>query len=235
MPSPLLASVSARSAVLSLLLGTHPPELSARYLLDVMALFGTAESTTRVALSRMVAAGDLVRTGEGYALSPRLIARQAETDPPPTRVWDKTWEMAVVVATGRSASDRARQRTEMTRRRLAELREGVWMRPANLARPWPAALRAVTIRFEAAPHVDPRELAATLWDLPAWSGRGHALLAALAAAADPPARFLTMVTLVRHLYGDPMLPAELLPGDWPAERLHTAYAEFRADLASMTR
>jgi len=36
---------------------------------------------------------------------------------------------------------------------------------------------------------------------------------------------------VRHLLNDPMLPAELLPADWPGARLRTAYHDFATDLA----
>ncbi|RDH12708.1 PaaX family transcriptional regulator [Tsukamurella pulmonis] len=232
--STLTATVSARSAVLSLLLGAHPPELEGREIVAAMRLFGVSESTTRAAMSRMVTAGDLVRDGGRYALSERLAQRQARTDSPATTPWDGTWETAIVTTTGRSAGDRAELRTEMTRLRLAELREGVWMRPANLDRALPASIREVTTGFRARPDDDPVDLARTLWDLPAWSQRGHALLGAVAEAGDDGrARFLTMVSVVRHLYQDPLLPAELRPVDWPSAQLTAAYADFRAWLAAM--
>lgn len=230
----LTASVSARSAVLSLLLGAHPPELEGREIVAAMRLFGVSESTTRAAMSRMVTAGDLVRDGGRYALSERLVERQARTDSPQTIPWDGTWETAVITTSGRSAGDRAELRTEMTRLRLAELREGVWMRPANLDRPWPQTVRQVATRFAARPDDDPVDLARTLWDLPEWSRRGHELLGAVAAAGDDgQARFLTMVAVVRHLYQDPLLPAELRPDEWPADALTAAYDEFRGWLAEM--
>lgn len=234
MSTPLTATVSARSAVLSLLLGAHPPVLEGREIVAAMRLFGVSESTTRAAMSRMVAAGDLVRDGGRYALSDRLAQRQARTDSPATVPWDGTWETAIVTTSGRSAGDRAELRTEMTRLRLAELREGVWMRPANLDRALPATVRQVTTGFTARPDGDPVDLARTLWDLPEWSRRGHALLDAVGEAGDDgQARFLTMVSVVRHLYQDPLLPPELRPADWPADRLTVAYADFRAWLAAM--
>lgn len=230
----LTTTVSARSAVLSLLLGAHPPELEGREIVAAMRLFGISESTTRAAMSRMVTSGDLVREGGRYALSERLVHRQARTDAPATTAWDGTWETAIITTSGRSAGHRAGLRAEMTRLRLAELREGVWMRPANLDRPWPAAVRDVATRFSARPEDDPVELAHTLWNLPEWSRRGHALLAAVDDAGDDgQARFLTMVALVRHLYEDPLLPPALSPADWPAEALTAAYTDFRAWLAEM--
>ncbi|MCP9969263.1 hypothetical protein [Actinomadura madurae] len=72
--------LTARSVVLSTLLGVHPPRLPARYLVRVGELFGIAEGTIRVALSRMVTAGDLVQSGGTYALTERLLERQARQD-----------------------------------------------------------------------------------------------------------------------------------------------------------
>ncbi len=234
MSTPLTATVSARSAVLSLLLGAHPPELSGREIVAAMRLFGIAESTTRAAMSRMVAAGDLTRDGGRYALSQRLALRQAGTDSPATTAWDGTWETAIVTRSGRSAGDRAGLRATMSRLRLAELREGVWMRPANLDRLLPESLKQETAVFSARPDDDPVDLARTLWDLPAWAGRGHALLGAVAEAGDDGReRFLTMVSVVRHLYSDPLLPPRLQPEGWPADALTAAYADFRDWLAGM--
>jgi len=51
--------LTARSVLLSTLLGYHPPELPVSALVRVAALFGIAEGTTRAALSRLVAAGDV--------------------------------------------------------------------------------------------------------------------------------------------------------------------------------
>ena len=59
--------LTARSVVLSTLLGVHPPRLAARHLVRVGDLFGIAEGTIRVALSRMVTSGDLVQTDGAYA------------------------------------------------------------------------------------------------------------------------------------------------------------------------
>ncbi|TDC84405.1 PaaX domain-containing protein, C- domain protein, partial [Actinomadura sp. 7K507] len=130
--------LTARSVVLSTLLGVHPPRLPARYLVRVGDLFGIAEGTIRVALSRMVAAGDLVQSGGTYSLTERLLERQARQDEsrlPPAQPWDGTWEIAVITAERRPAADRAALRHAMSALRLAELREGTWLRPANLTRP----------------------------------------------------------------------------------------------------
>lgn len=233
MDSPLVPPVSARSAVLSLLLGAQPPTLNVREIVGAIGLFGISESATRVALTRMVAGGDLLRHESAYTLSERLLRRQEQVEPPARRRWSGSWEMAVVTATGRAAADRVALRTEMTRHRIAELREGVWTRPANLVHHWPDRLREVSTFFEARPDGDPAELAARLWNLDAWATRGQAYLDALAAVHDEPTRFVTMVAAVHHLQTDPLLPTELLPAHWPGERLATIYADYRAWLAAM--
>ena len=66
--------------VLSVLLGAHPAWASASELIRLTADFGIKEATLRVALTRMVGAGDLIRSADGYRLSDRLLARQRRQD-----------------------------------------------------------------------------------------------------------------------------------------------------------
>ncbi|MFJ4623683.1 PaaX family transcriptional regulator C-terminal domain-containing protein [Streptomyces sp. NPDC088812] len=150
-----LRPLSARSVVLSLLLGTHPSELPVKDLVRLVEPFGVGGSTLRAALSRMAAAGDLRRAGAVYGLSDRLLERRRRQDDavrPATRPWDGDWEMAVVTVTGRGPAERAELRAALTRLRLAELREGVWLRPATLLRPWPDGLSGVVRCFTARPE-----------------------------------------------------------------------------------
>ena len=227
----LVRPVSARSTLLSLLLGTEGATRSAVDLIAAMEVLEVSESTTRVALSRMVAAGDLVRTGGDYSLSERLLQRQSELDAvhaPSTRTWRGTWELSVITATGRSAADRAALRARLTQLRVAELREGVWTRPANLRRPWPPELMEISTCFESRPLEDAATLAARLWDLAGWAAHARALLAALEAGDDAAERFAVMTAIVRHLQLDPLLPPELEPADWPGAALRTAYDDYRS-------
>lgn len=233
-----LRPVSTRSALLSLLLGAEVPTLSARELVAGGQLVGFAESAIRVALSRMVGAGDLVRTGDGgYQLSERLLHRQRRQEAAihvRTRDWGGEWDVVVVTASGRSAAERAGLRTELTELRLAELREGVWLRPANLEPAWPQHLQDVCERLTARPARDPAELAAQLWDLPGWADRARALLAATD-TTDPVLRFTACATSVRHLLEDPALPEELLPADWPGAELRRAHLEYNQWLIETRR
>ncbi|RNL62939.1 PaaX domain-containing protein, C- domain protein [Nocardioides marmoriginsengisoli] len=224
--------LSARSVVLSLLLGAHPPELPVSALVDAAELFEISESTLRVALTRMVANGDLERTEGSYRLSERLLERQRRQDVAldPAGAWDGTWEMVVVTSAGRSAADRAGLRTQLTDLRLAELREGVWLRPANLARSLPEWPDGLVSTFSSTPAADPRALAGQLWDLDGWNLTGRHLLDDIAAARSAAQRLAVAAAVVRHLREDPAPPAELLPAGWVADDLRISYAAYQREL-----
>lgn len=127
----------------------------------------------------------------------------------------------------------------MTDLRHAEHREGVWMRPANLPddRHGDAFDTALTQaeRFRVSPVEDGLDLAASLWDLDGWSTQATALLAAVkhlrrdvedgADTALAPS-FLVLVEIVHHLGADPLLPPELIAGDWPGPELRNQFTSF---------
>ena len=227
-----LRPLTARSVVLSTLLGLHPPRLGARGFVRVGELFGIAEGTIRVALSRMVASGDLVQTGGVYELSERLRLRQARQDEgrsPRTRPWDGTWEIAVITAERRPAAERAALRQAMSELRLAELREGTWLRPANLTRDSrPPIVERQCTYLSGRPEGDPAALAATLWDLDAWASTAHDLRALLGKAGTLAERFTVSAAVRRHLLRDPLLPVPLLPDAWPGPDLREHYERYEA-------
>ncbi|GCA99670.1 hypothetical protein NCCNTM_33050 [Mycolicibacterium sp. NCC-Tsukiji] len=227
-----LKRMTARSVVLSVLLGAHPAWASAAELVRLTSDFDIKEQTLRVALTRMVSAGDLVRSADGYRLADRLLARQRRQDAaidPKTRPWRGDWTTVVITTVGADARTRADLRNDLLQNRFGELREGLWLRPANLAGELPEEITA-NARVLTSKDDDPAGLAAVLWDLPAWSDTARQLLDEIASAADVPGRFVAAAAIVRHLLSDPVLPAELLPGDWPGEQLRQAYADFAAEL-----
>ncbi len=226
--------MTARSVVLSVLLGAHPAWATAAELLRLSADFDIKETALRVALTRMVAAGDLVRSDDGYRLSDRLLARQRRQDAalhPITRDWDGDWTTVVVTSVGNDARARAALRTALLHSRFGELREGVWLRPNNLDEDLPAEVRG-RARVLHARDDAPAALAAALWDLPGWAKAGKRLLREMSRATDIPGRFTVAAAMVRHLLTDPVLPTELLPADWPADELRHAYADFAALLVA---
>jgi phenylacetic acid degradation operon negative regulatory protein len=224
--------LTARSVVLSVLLGAHPAWATAAELLRLTEDFDIKETTLRVALTRMVAAGDLVRSEDGYRLSDRLLARQRRQDDalnPHTRHWDGNWLTAIVTAVGADARSRASLRIGMQHKRFGELREGVWLRPDNLAFALPDEADG-RVRVLRSRDDDPGELAGRLWDLPGWSRTGRNLLQDMKNADGIPEKFTAAAGMVRHLLTDPVLPEELLPAGWPGRQLRDSYAEFAAQL-----
>ena len=226
--------MTARSVVLSVLLGTHQVWATAGELVLLTSDFGIREPTVRVALTRMVGAGDLLRSEDGYRLSGRLLARQRRQDDainPRRHSWDGTWTTLVITSVGTEPRNRAALRKTLQEKRFAEIREGVWMRPDNvevgLGDEITARGRVLHARDDA-----PAELAARLWDLLGWASAGRAMLTAMAEAGDVPRRFVVAASMVRHLLTDPVLPDELLPHGWPGAALRAAYKDFAAELVA---
>ncbi|MGW5313684.1 PaaX family transcriptional regulator C-terminal domain-containing protein [Nocardia thailandica] len=222
--APQVRPVSARTALVRILLVADPPTLTSRQICAATTLVGYPESTIRVAVSRMVTAGELRRADGTYTLDPALHARRTDLALPTELPWTGDWEQALVTTTGRSPADRAALRATLLDLRLAELREGVWMRPANLARPWPDTLTTVT-PLRTHPVPDPRALAARLWDLDSWSTRATALLTALR-TPDPTDRFAAACAVIEHLRTDPVLPESLHPPAWPAAPLRRVCTDY---------
>jgi phenylacetic acid degradation operon negative regulatory protein len=227
-----LARMTARSVVLSVMLGAHPAWASAAELIRLTNDFDIKEATLRVALTRMVGAGDLVRSADGYRLADRLLARQRRQDDamrPQLRPWRGTWTTLIVTSVGTDARTRAALRTTLHQKRFGELREGVWMRPDNLELDLDADI-VDRVRIVQARDDRPEELAAELWDLEAWAHTGRQLLADMSGADEVPEKFVIAAAMVRHLLTDPVLPDELLPKDWPGTPLRSAYNDFAAEL-----
>jgi phenylacetic acid degradation operon negative regulatory protein len=224
-----------------------PPELPVAQLVRLTGLFGITANRARVALSRMVAAGEATTDGSGrYRLAGHLIdrqARQSASRSGETSPYTGQWWMAVVTTTGSTAEVRVARRRALAYARLAELREGVWMRPDNLTVHLPDEFGPDVELITARP-AEPERLVGHLWDLPAWSDRAHHLLESLEALTpDSPtvlaSGFELSAAVLRHLQADPLLPGELLPVAWPGQQLRRDYDEwdrcYRATLREWSR
>lgn len=234
---PAATPLTARSVILSTLLGYHPPALPIGALVKVGELFGIADRATRVALTRMVRDGDVAVEGGVYRLSKRLLRRQAAQDgltSPPTRRWTGGWETAIVTSTTRPLAERVALRKSMVRYRMGELREGVWMRPDNLSRELDGII-ADQCEFFLSHHSDSPSLAASLWDLPGWAVETDRILTVLDQAESLAEGFLATAEIIRHLLLDPYLPDELLPASWPGDRLRQRYTDFNANYSERLR
>ena len=123
----------------------------------------------------------------------------------------------------------------------------MWLRPDNLdparAEQARATMTAQCRRFAGHPD-DDTSLAGQLWDLDGWSARATELRRAMAphlgrlAEGDTDALrpgFVLAAAVLRHLAADPLLPSELLPRDWPGERLRADYERFDSTFAALLR
>ena len=233
--------LSARSVLATALLGADQPHLTVGELVAMASLFGISDGAARTCLWRMVSNGELTSDDGTYALSGGLLERRQRVDEasridddaaPP---WDGTWELAVVSLERRSAADRLALRKAATALHLAELREGVWIRPDNLDRDRLPTLRAVLdrqcVHFHNAATDVPAETVRSLFDLDEWAADARRLTRALGDEVDAEAVasddfaywFALSVAVVRHLQLDPLLPAEFIPrgmaGTGSAQRL----------------
>ncbi len=237
---------TARSVVASLLLGMRDPELPAAALVRSGLHLGVAEGTTRVALSRMVAAGELELTEGRYRLAGSLLDRHRRQEVgrrPAPRPWDGSWVVAIMGGDGtaRSAPVRAATRQALHVLRLAPWRDGVWLRPDNLDTVAADGGAIDVTWLRSASFVDPAEVPALvdrLWCPSVWADTARDHLEALAAhppGADLAAAFGHAAAVVRHLRDDPLLPAELLPADWPGSELRAAYDAYEAAFQAALR
>ncbi|MCV7093410.1 transcriptional regulator [Mycobacterium interjectum] len=239
-------SLSARSVLASALLGSDRGRLTVAELVAVASLFGISAGAARTCLWRMVSNGELAADGGSYALAGRLSERRERVDEASridavaARRWDRTWELAIVARERRSAADRLELRKAATALHLAELREGVWIRPDNLDPQRFPTLRAVVdrqcIHFHGAATDIGADKVRSLFSLDEWAEGAKLLVDAMNAALDTGKRddstesftyeFALSIAVVRHLQLDPLLPAELTGENWPAQRLRGTYRRF---------
>lgn len=235
-----LRPLTARSVLVSMLLGTHPPRLPVRVLIAATDLFGISQGAARTALSRMVAAGEVVGDNGWYELRGGLVDRQQGQDVGRTATrhqWDGSWRVLIAPAAGRSASERVADRSALGEARYAQLRDGLWARPDNLdlgpgtvdlpGEAWVGA----ALRFDQEPSVT------DLWPVDEWQRQADGLRAVLASLAPAVERgeqavlargFVVAAGVLRLFRSDPLLPDELLPDGWPGTELRTEYDRFDA-------
>lgn len=223
--------LTARSVLASTLLGEDPPVLPVAHLVRVAGLLGVQESSARAALSRMVAQGEATTDGAGhYRLVGQLARRgerQAASRKGPDPEWSGTWTM-VVVMPGRAASQRQEHRRLLGAARLAEQREGVWLRPDNVSLPAELLGDPDVAIYTGVSAGNPSALAAELWDLDGWADEARALCDDL--ETHPPLEvtdlapgFVRSAAVLRHLQADPLLPPALVPEEWPGAALRATY------------
>jgi phenylacetic acid degradation operon negative regulatory protein len=244
--------LAPRSLIGSLLLGMRPPRMPAGRLVEWCGLFGVAEGTARVALSRMVDRGELVARDGVYELAGHLRARQPTQEwslAPRLEAWTGDWLLGIVEADARSAPERAALRDAARRLRMVELREAVWCRPANLPRSaapgdaWVVA-DAQCRWWTARPERDAVTAATALFAPGEWADRARRLQRRLDAATEAvdagdgaaiADAFVVGAAALAHVRADPLLPADLCGPRWPGAALRDGYRAYRAAFADAVR
>ncbi len=251
--------LSARSVLASALLGADQARLPVADLVAVASLFGVSDGAARTCLWRMVSNGELSGDGGSYALAGPLLERRQRVDAA-SRIdsaaatsWDGTWELAVVSLERRSAAHRLELRRAAAALHLAELREGVWIRPDNLDPQRVPTSRAVLdeqcIHFRGAATDITTSKMRSLFALDDWATDARALTEAMNAALEKGKNdhstenaayeFALSIAVVRHLQLDPLLPLELIGDSWPGHTLRTTcrqfYDVFNQRLSRVTR
>ncbi|MFD4942732.1 PaaX family transcriptional regulator C-terminal domain-containing protein [Streptomyces sp. NPDC058239] len=230
--------------------GTALPSAS---VIDAFARVGVGEDAVRSTLTRMVGRGLLERHRRGRRMYFSLTARAAEVladgeeriqrTGAVNRAWDGTWTLV-----GFSLPESWRRERHDLRSRLVwvgfgPLQSGLWVAPGRVdVAPIAAELglgdRIRAFHGEAAAPTEAGPLLRTAFDVDAIAEGYRSFLArwgdgpAPAEARDDLGRQLLLHTdwldLVRR---DPYLPAEHLPGEWPAERAETLFRELAARFA----
>ena len=234
---------SARSLVLSVLLGLPDPRLRRTAAFRLADLFGIAPGTMRTALSRLVASGDVTVDDRGYELTGRLLERKLAQDTgrrSPRATWDGSWWVVLVTVANRDVAARREFRTHMINARMGELRPECWLRPSNIDDPVGLTdLDGVVAVRGALTGLDPATMARRVWDLDAIAARCRWLLARLGeppeAATALPDAMLVSAAVVRFLREEPLLPAALTPDGWPVDDLRRVYREYDRDFGRVLR
>ncbi|MBO0744598.1 MAG: hypothetical protein J2P43_06235 [Candidatus Dormibacteraeota bacterium] len=241
----------------------HPSgaeQVQVQALVHLAAVLGVSSSALRSALSRMTREGWLVSQRDGgrprYGLSPRgfqlidegarrIYNRHRET-------WDGQWLVVAYSLPEHRRGERDRLREGLSFLGLGSLGNGLFISPHELT----AEVRAVALRTGALGEVtmlrarlswpdDPQDLVRRAWDLQGVAARYEGfltefqdVLAETAPLDDEEAfrrRFRLTHAFRRTLFGDPELPAALLPDGWVGTAAFHRFSEANRRLLPQAR
>ena len=220
-----------------------------RALTVLLGVFGVAEATGRVVLSRMRREGWFSTFRDGrqtaYAPTPRAITMLDEGR---TRIfdrgqegWDGTWRMVIYAVPEDTRSERDRVRRTLAWHGFGPLAAATWISPhprLDTVRDALAGLSATRIDLlesRALSRAADREMALRCWDLGSLAREYQELVAAyeqlppaaeLSGLPGPEAlqRQVELVASYRALpFRDPDLPSVLLPDGWQGRRAHALF------------
>jgi phenylacetic acid degradation operon negative regulatory protein len=228
------------------------PPTGAAPLRDIYAsanLAGLADQPVRLAIRRLVAAGEVEQLGRGRAGTLALtdagrhrlqvdresLALAAAHDAG-RAPWDGRWRLIAVSVPERDRPVRDALRRELGALGAVAVSTGLYVSPHDLLEALhvdggPYLTTATTSDLVLHGTADPLAIAERLWPRDSTVAAYDAVDDALRHdAADPAAsdvvRLLRLAdALERAVRHDPLLPAELRAGTWPPSRLRTAWAQ----------
>jgi phenylacetic acid degradation operon negative regulatory protein len=222
-------------------------------LIRLMAPFGINERLVRTSVFRLARDGWLAHATHGRRSRYRLTRDGARRFDDayhriyerPADDWHGQWEL--VLAEGVPAASRASLREELAWAGFGELGPAAFLRPHEPGRELPSILTANGVAATAAVALaadapGQRPIAATVgsaWDLAALAADYRRFLARFGAVIehyrngrghDPQQCFIVRTLLIhayrRVLLRDPLLPAALLPLDWPGAAAYSLCRDF---------
>jgi phenylacetic acid degradation operon negative regulatory protein len=222
-------------------------------LIRLMAPFGLSDRLVRTSVFRLARDGWLARASHGRASRYRLTRDGARRfDDAYRRIyarpgddWHGSWE--IVLADAVPAARRAALREELAWAGFGELGPTAFLRPSETGRDLPSVLATAgvsnhAIVATAADHPGQRPLSQIVdsaWDLAALAADYRRFLTRFGAVIErfrhtgghDPAQSFIVRTLLIHAYRrvllrDPLLPASLLPLDWPGAAAYALCRDF---------
>ena len=218
---PVLVPVKVREIVAVILIGSRRG-LSARKISLIGTRFDVTANALRVALFRMVAAGEVTPDSRSYRATSRLSRASLGLSHTPTRFepWNGQWQMIIAPPTTVEGS----RLSQLYRAGFAEYCDGVWVCPSAQG-----IVEGTGGHFRVLPEEDGRCLAERLWRLGEWNGTAEWFRRQCESADVSDECTVGMswplqlaIGAHAHLNTAPRLPPELLPNDWLQPQLRIA-------------
>ncbi|MFE5908174.1 PaaX family transcriptional regulator C-terminal domain-containing protein [Streptomyces wedmorensis] len=224
--------------------------LSSASVIDAFARVEVGEDAVRSTLTRMVGRGLLERHRRGRRMYFSLTDRAAEVladgeerirrTGAVNRAWDGTWTLVGFSLPESWRRERHDLRSRLVWAGFGPLQSGLWVAPGRVdIAPVAAELglgdRIKAFHAEAAAPTEAGPLLRTAFDVDAIA-EGYRAFLARWGDGPPPAEARDDLGLLLLLHTDwldlvrrdPHLPAEHLPGEWPAEHAETLFRELSA-------
>ena len=253
------SALSPRTLIEAFLPLAGPTSLGVVY--DTATAVGIDHHPLRLALRRMTAAGETEVSGRGRRAVARLTEvgrerldrdrlglRLALAQDEGTVTWDGRWRLLAVSTPEAHRRERDALRRELTEAGAAKVSTGLFITPNDLGRMltpshWTTLVRAVAEQVDLGGVTDPLEITEMLWPaepvLAGYRNLAHILEEVDGTATLTPAEALVTQlrlaeALEQALRPDPLIPAVLRQGPWPATAVRQSWRSCWTSLASRT-